>query len=345
MQKISIVTDKKVPGNTVDKNWEGLVVQNPGNSLTQWALKYYADKVIGSPTKTMQSKRNDLKKFLAFFNAEIGHDNVDSWTLSVSKNFQERLRQTISPISGEPYRATTVNRIMATIGHFCRWMTKERTLLGGNPFDGIQEIAEDDPEWNGLTDRQILRLKVACEQRLTICKKGHQNPRLETAVFYTLKGTGLRAVELEGLSMYQYKKGQRGGGVAEVRRKGKKVSKKVLLNQEMVEKIDNYLEGRGTLKDNEALFVSRFGKRLTRNSISEILERISAQACVNVPEDEKFVLRPHMLRHTFLKHYTDEFGVHQAQTVSGNKNVKEIFRYAKPSEQEMMDNLDRLYKV
>ena len=39
-----------------------------------------------------------------------------------------------------------------------------------------------------------------------------------------------------------------------------------------------------------------------------------------------------MLRHTFLKRVTDQYGVHIAQKLSGNVSVREIFRYANEEE-------------
>lgn len=52
----------------------------------------------------------------------------------------------------------------------------------------------------------------------------------------------------------------------------------------------------------------------------------------------------HMLRHTFLKKVTDKHGVHFAQELSGNVSIKEIFRYAKPSQDEMQSTIEELFK-
>lgn len=60
-------------------------------------------------------------------------------------------------------------------------------------------------------------------------------------------------------------------------------------------------------------------------------------------EDEKFKFTPHQLRHTFLKKVTDKHGVHFAQEMSGNVSIKEIFRYAKPSQDEMQTTIEELF--
>ena len=49
----------------------------------------------------------------------------------------------------------------------------------------------DSPDWNGLTSRQLMRLKSACELRIKICTGTNQNPLLEIAIIYILWSSGL----------------------------------------------------------------------------------------------------------------------------------------------------------
>lgn len=57
----------------------------------------------------------------------------------------------------------------------------------------------------------------------------------------------------------------------------------------------------------------------------------------------KICIYPHKLRYTFLKRVTDKHGVHFAQELSGNVSIKEIFRYAKPSQEEMQATIEELF--
>ncbi len=50
-----------------------------------------------------------------------------------------------------------------------------------------------------------------------------------------------------------------------------------------------------------------------------------------------------MLGHTFLKRVTDQHGVHIAQKLSRNVSVREIFRYARPSEEESANVVEGLF--
>jgi integrase/recombinase XerD len=215
---------------------------------------------------------------------------------------------------------------------------KSRSLLAGNPFAGVKDLVVDALDWNGLTARDVLRLKAACEQRVKACTRKDQNPLLEAAVFFVLLHTGLRESELVSLDLEQYHE----RGFHQVPRKGKRVSKKVPVPADAREWLDRYLID-GKLQGEGPLFLSRRGKRLAVQDVARICGRICRQANAHVPEEEKLHLIPHMLRHTFLKRVADKHGVHVAQQMSGNISIREVFRYTKPSETEMARTAEELF--
>ena len=110
------------------------------NSLGGWVQLYWQTRVVGSPEKTATAKRQDLARFLRFFAEALGHDHVDGWTPAVTKGFQMALTQTVSAQSAKPLKATTTNRVMATLRHFARWLHQQRPLLAGNPLEGVKDI-------------------------------------------------------------------------------------------------------------------------------------------------------------------------------------------------------------
>ncbi|WP_242605443.1 tyrosine-type recombinase/integrase, partial [Legionella anisa] len=260
--------------------------------------------VKGAPEKTEQSKKKDLSKFIQFFQTEVGHDLVDSWTPAVSKQFQRNLSKTISEKTGKPYKATSINRTMATIRHVGRWLHQQRPLLAGDPLSQVKDLQIDAPDWNGLTSRQLMRLKSACEQRIKSCTRKNQNPIMETALFYVLLGTGLRESEVVSLNVRQYQQ----KGLCEVlRHKSKRISQKTPLPQESREYLDQYLEARSPNED-DPLFITRYGTRLQTLDVYRICQRVLKQALAFLPEQEKFAFTPHKLRNTFLKKVTDKHG-------------------------------------
>lgn len=324
----------------VDKVFHPLDVHFDTHSLSAWLSFYYQVHVRGAPLKTEQAKQKDLKKFLNFFQMEVGHDQVDNWTPAVSKQFQRSLSSTISEKTGKPYKATTINRTMATVRHAGRWLHHQRPLIAGDPLAGVKDLQPDTPEWNGLTSKQLMRLKSACEQREKICTRKNQNALLETAIFYVLLSTGLRESELVSLNVKQY---HSKGFHFVIRHKSKRITNKVPLPQEARERLDKYLDTRTTEPD-EPLFINRAGNRINARNIYRICQRVLRQVSALASGNENFEFTPHKLRHTFLKKVTDKHGVHFAQELSGNVSIKEIFRYAKPSQDEMQTTIEELFE-
>jgi len=116
----------------------------------------------------------------------------------------------------------------------------------------------------------------------------------------------------------------------------------VALPIESREFLERYLEQRSP-ESEEPLFVTRYNTRLKTIDVYRSCQRLLKQALAFLPEEERFDFTPHMLRHTFLKRVTDKHGVHFAQEVSGNVSIKEIFRYAKPSEEELQETIESLF--
>ena len=62
----------------------------------------------------------------------------------------------------------------------------------------------DEPEWKGLTDIEVTRLKAAAEQLIHLKRRRNQHPIQNHAIFHTLLRTGLRVSELLRLDLDQY---------------------------------------------------------------------------------------------------------------------------------------------
>jgi integrase/recombinase XerD len=336
---------EKVGSFTSDKIIDDKLTDNLRQSLSRCMQLYFELHVTGSPEGTIRAKTNDLKKFLEFYQKVLGSDLVDLWTPAVTKGFQKELSKSL--------KATSINRAFASLRHFSSWLHKLRPLPAGNPFQGIQDIVVDDPDWNGLTDRQILLLKSACQIRINACKKKNQNPLLETAVFFSLMSTGLRETELINLKVGQY----HSKGFHNVKRKGKKVTRKISVPEETREYLDKYLMQRihkaglssglsmiQNLPTDDYIFRNPKGKKISERAIRMILERLSRQACAQLPEKERFHAAPHMLRHSFLKRVADKHGVHTAQELSGNVSMREVWRYTRPSDQEKEEISEEIFK-
>ncbi len=294
-------------------------------SLSGWSAAYLALVVEGSSSSTLKAKERDLRLFLHFADSVGINDRVQYWTPALSKSFQSEMLNTYSP--------ATVARMTATLHHFAGWLKGRVVLAAGDPMAGVQSIKLDEPAWNGLSKKELAQLKMAVDIRLAACKRNDQNPLLEAAVFYVLLYTGLRESELVNLNVGQYKDHN---ALVDVRRKGQRVSKKVPVPKDAAIYLDRYLLGEARNPD-EPLLKTRGGNRLHRTDVINICKRIALLT------PDRIKLTPHMLRHTFLKRVTDQHGVHIAQKLSGNVSVREIFRYARPSEEESASVVEGLF--
>jgi integrase/recombinase XerD len=308
-------------------------------SLLYWMARYLQHRVLGSPKKTMEAKCADLQRFASFYQLLLGNHHLVLWTPAVTRQFQRSLVQQPSLHTGQPLRPATINRTLATVRHFAGWLAEHCPIAPNKPLDGIQDIMHEEESWRGLSSLAIMRLKVACDQRIGSCIRKNQNPLLETAVFYCLLHTGLRAHELVGLKVRQYQQ----SAFHQVKRKGKMISTKVTLSAEARERLDRYLATRGSMLEADHVFLSRSGKPLAVRDIERMCEKISLQASAFLPANERFHLTPHQLRHTFLKKLADKHGIHVAQRLSGNVSIRQIFRYTKPSQEEMDQLVGELF--
>ena len=228
--------------------------------------------------------------------------------------------------------------MVATLKHAAGWVHRQRPFLAGNPCERVADITVEDPEWRGLEDLQVNRLKSAAEQLLSLSQRADQNPVRDHAVLLVLLHTALRVSELLALDLNQYE----GKHLKSIRRKGKKVTRELLLAQPAREALDRYLDevrGRGP----GPLFQSRAGARLAPQNIDTLLKEIAAQANATLPQKEHIHLSAHMLRHTALRKAAEKQDVRYAMKLSGHTSSKYIWRYTEPSRREQEQALEELF--
>ena len=115
--------------------------------------------------------------------------------------------------------------MLATLRHCANWIHFHRPFLAGNPCERVNDLRTEAPEWKGLKDIEVTRLKAAAEQLLHVKRRRNQNPLRDYAILLVLLHTGLRISELLSLELDQYQ----GKHFVNVRRKGKSVTRKVFL--------------------------------------------------------------------------------------------------------------------
>lgn len=146
------------------------------------------------------------------------------------------------------------------------------------------------------------------------------------AITYTLLMTGIRVSELVALNKEDIEIRDRSGSL--IIRNGKgNIARYVPLAAEVRYRLGKYLETR--LDGLSPLFLSNFKQRISSRSVQYMLH--------------KYEVHPHLLRHTFCRQLVME-GVDIATVadLAGHLDLNITRRYAKPSEEELQEAINRL---
>jgi integrase/recombinase XerD len=325
---------KKPALSPIDTTAEALLPPTKRDSLAAWFELYMAIEAGPEDSNTFKAKRRDLQAFLDYFLHSVGTDHPDQWTRSISEGFLQYLLKD----RPRPLAPTSVNRMASTVKHAARWIHRQRAFLVGNPTERVVEIAVEDPEWKGLARIQVNRLKSAAEQLIHVNTRRNQNPLRDYAMFLMLLHTALRVSELLSLRLRQYD----GKYLRDIQRKGKKITRQLLLAKPAREALDRYIEEtRG--KQPGPLVQSRSGRRLAPQNVDEALKKIAAHASATLPEGERIHLTAHLLRHTTLRRAAEKEDIRYAMKLSGHTSSKYIWRYTEPSKEDEERALEELF--
>ena len=309
-----------------------LIPTSRRQSLAAWFNLYMGIEGSAGSDNTFKAKKGDLENFLEFLLDAAGTDRPDQWTRSVTQGFLKHLDRTRDNSS------TTINRVLATLRHCSNWIHSLRPFLAGPPCDRISDLELEEPEWKGLDDIEVTRLRSAAEQLIHIQTRCNQHPVRNYALFVVLLHTGLRISELLAIDLRQCA----GKHFLNVRRKGKAVTRKVFLGKEVRDALERYLdEDRG--REPGPLFFSRSGARLQRQNVDDALKAIAAQANATLKPKDQSHLSAHLLRHTFLRKVARKYGVEYARELAGHTSERYIWRYVQPSDDEKEAAIEQLF--
>ncbi len=318
--------------NPVESSADALLPSKNRDSLVAW-FELYMGIEVGSPeTNTFRAKKGDLQKFVEYLLDSAGTDHPDQWTKSLTEAFLRHLRKK------QGLAASTVNRVLATLKHSAQWIHRQRPFLVGNPCELVRPIDDDDPEWRGLEDIQVNRLRSAVEQLVHLKTRASQRPYRDQAMFLLLLHTALRESELLSLD---YPDQFSGGYLLNIQRKGRKVTRKLRVPKPARVAIQEYLdEERG--EEPGPLFQSKNGRRLAPQNLDDVMKRIAAQANSTLPANQQIHLSAHMLRHTCLRKAAEK-DIRYAMKLSGHTSSQYIWRYTEPSAKEFDGVMEELY--
>ena len=254
----------------------------------------------GLSSNTIVSYRKDLEFYIDFLTS-CHRDSLSKITKNDITNFM--LAQKDKGIS-----TNSVVRRLAAIRMFHRFLAREK-ILKNDPSDLI-----DSPKlWKKIPDTLSLNEVNALLAQPDIRNK--QGLR-DKAILETFYATGMRVSEAVNLKVDSVNL-----DIGFLRCIGKGNKERIIpLGTKAISSIKRYLKISRPLllkkKESEFLFLNRFGKKISRQSLWKLVKKYANQARIKKP------MRPHILRHSFATHLLERGAdLRSVQEMLGHANI------------------------
>lgn len=250
--------------------------------LVSQFLQHLAMERSASP-HTIRNYEMDLRDFADFLKKQ----GRNSWTEIEIKDFRSYLSSL-----HETLARNSISRRMAAVRSFFSYLLKQKLI----PHDLASLVPIPKEEKN-------LPLTLAVSQVAALLEAiplGHKEGLRDRAMVELLYSSGLRVSELVSLEVSDFSGPLSEGGSFRILGKGSK-ERLAVYGRIAGESLGAYIQRRGEfLPKDEALFLNRFGARLTTRSVERIVQ---AHALVAGLSKE---VTPHTLRHSFASHLLAE---------------------------------------
>ena len=230
---------------------------------------------------TLRNYRTDLEHFLYA---------LAGWHVDPLKVSRTDLRRYLAVLLGVAVADGSVRRKVSTIRSFFKWLRAEE-FLDTDPFFGVAG-PKAGKRLPGILD-------VTDIERLVAAADGKEPAELrDRAILELIYAAGLRVSEVASLDLPELDIRDRS---VRVQGKGKK-ERIGVFGEPAADALDRYVRaGRPDLTDGkeDALFLNRFGGRLTVRSVQTIVRKYATRAGLPI------AVHPHLLRHSFATHLLD----------------------------------------
>ncbi|HVK04084.1 MAG TPA: tyrosine recombinase [Armatimonadaceae bacterium] len=295
-------------------------------------LAHLAGVRAASPL-TVKAYAEDLAQFSDFARAR-GVTSPDAVTADLLRAFLADLA------TGKALARATLARKASSLRAFFRYLVR-RGVLAHSPAGNLTTGKRPKPLPKFLSEDAVSALLLAPDA-------SRPDGLRDRAILESLYASGMRAGELVALDVDDLSRTPDGEGTARVRHgKGDK-ERIALLGRAAVAALDAYLEsGRPALalaaatssRPSPALFLNRFGGRLTDRSLRRLFDKY----CASVAASHK--ITPHTLRHSFATHLLDngadlrvvqellghaDLGTTQIYTHVTTTRMKDVYEKAHP---------------
>lgn len=282
-------------------------------------LRYLKIERNASPL-TIKSYGEDLASLLDYFRDRIGYaPDPEHLNITILRGYVTYLHEC-------EYSKSTIARRLACLRTLFRYCLREG-LVKSNPAAALRTPRSGRKLPHLLSPDQLIKL-------LETPPANEPAGLRDRAILETIYSGGLRVAELVGLNISDW---DRDSDVLRVRGKGRK-ERISPLGKFAVKALMNWLEVREpnpNSTDGDALFLNRFGERLTTRSVGRMLEKYLAMAGLD-PKTS-----PHTLRHSFATHLLDGGAdLRSVQELLGHKSLTTTQIYTHVSARRMQETYE-----
>jgi integrase/recombinase XerC len=248
-------------------------------------IKYrnYLEVEKNSSPYTVRNYTTDLTDFFHFLKSR--------GTSSLRDIDRTILRDYLANLMERGFVKRSIARKLSAVRSLFRYLIRE-------------EIVQTSPVKNTTSpriDRRLPEFLAADEMARLVESPDTSNPigQRDRAILELLYASGLRVSEMVGLNVDSIDMDTR-----EIRVWGKGSKERItLMGEPALNALQAYLiEGRQNLsgkRPSDALFINRYGNRLTERSVQELLDKYARTVGITKK------IHPHMVRHTFATHLLD----------------------------------------
>ncbi len=271
---------------------------------------------------TIKSYGEDFASFFDYLEDRVGGvATPDQVTIPMLRGYVSYLHEC-------QYARTTIARRLAAIRSFFRYTTREG-ITTSNPAQALR---------TPRTGRKLPHF-LTTEQVATLLEAPPANDPMglrDRAILETMYSSGLRVAELVGLNLSDW---DRPSSILRVFGKGAK-ERIAPVGSYAARAIERWLTVRAVdpaapAKDHDAIFLNRFGRRLTTRSIGRMLDKYLKETGLSS------ITSPHTLRHSFATHLLDGGAdLRSVQELLGHKSLTTTQIYTHVSTRRMRETYE-----
>ena len=274
---------------------------------------------------TVKSYADDLAHISEFFQEQTG-------SLPEPRPIEVAiLRSYVSYLHECGYARTTVARRLACLRSFFRYCNREG-ICETNPAKPLRTPRAGRKLPHFLTTDQVGALLIAPPANLPAGLR-------DRAILETMYSAGLRVSELVGLNVSDW---DRSAGILRVMGKGRK-ERLAPVGSYATKALDHWMtvrepDPKAPEKQRAAIFLNRFGRRLTTRSIGRMLETHIQTAGLTQQTT------PHTLRHSFATHLLDGGAdLRSVQELLGHKSLTTTQIYTHVSTRRLRETYEKAH--